>query len=425
MPEDKPSMMEILSDNGYRTHGIGKMHFTPDMNAMRGFQSRERQEEISSIDDNDYWMHIIKKGYDYVFDPFGQRSEMYYIPQISQMPPEDHPTNWVGDRALDFIKSHDYKKPFFLMVSFIHPHPPFSPPVPWNKIYRCIDMPDPNIPEEYGDCLTYYNYVQNRYKYRDQGIDRNLARTMKAFYYACISFVDYQIGRILKLLEDMKQIDKTLIIFASDHGEMLGDYNSFGKRSMLDSSARIPLIVRFPDRVLSHIKCNKPVSLVDIMPTVLDINGISHSSIHTDGESLHDIISGISDRSVAYSQYGEGQKALYMAVTETFKYIFSAPDDKEYFFDKKIDPLEKINIASRNAGHPEMKNLRKILIDYLRHEKQDAAVDSMGWRRYPILKVPDDPDRWLLFQDNIAVRDRETRLPEEYTANFPVSQLEV
>ena len=105
-------------------------------------------------------------------------------------------------------------------------------------------MLSPRRPEGYEELLTYWNHYQNRYKYRDKGYDEMLFRAMKAMYYACISFIDFNLGRILAALGD--EIDNTLILFTADHGEMLGDYGSVGKRTMLNPAAKVPLIVRPP-----------------------------------------------------------------------------------------------------------------------------------------------------------------------------------
>ena len=142
-------MMQALTDAGYRTHGIGKMHFRPDPQALRGFQTREHQEEIRGrVEDDDYLQYLHAAGYEYVCDPMGQRSEMYYVPQISTLPQHAHPTQWVGDRSVEFIRSVSQDQPFFLFTSFIHPHPPFSPPMPWNKLYRAALMPLPHRPDD-------------------------------------------------------------------------------------------------------------------------------------------------------------------------------------------------------------------------------------------------------------------------------------
>src|SRR5690606_34395670 len=130
---------------------------------------------------------------------------------------------------------------------------------------------------------TYANRHQNRYKYRDAGTDLNLLRAMKAYYYACISFVDYQIGRIVSALEESGRLEDTLILFASDHGEFLGDYGCFGKRSMLNSAARVPLIARYPERFGAGQRCDAPVSLVDILPTFLGGAGLPPTGLDLDG----------------------------------------------------------------------------------------------------------------------------------------------
>ena len=93
------------------------------------------------------------------------------------------------------------------------------------------------------DLLCYWNRVQNRYKYRDHGYDELLVRTIRAAYYACISFIDFNMARVLEALGG--EIDDTLIVLSSDHGEMLGDYGCVGKRCMLDAAARIPMLLRW------------------------------------------------------------------------------------------------------------------------------------------------------------------------------------
>src|SRR5262249_39925601 len=159
-----------------------------------------------------------------------------------------------------FLERRDDDRPFFLWASFIKPHPPFEAPTPWNRLYRCAEMPLPFRPEGYESLLTFWNRVQNRYKYRDAGRDDLLLRTMRAAYYSSISCIDCHVARILEGLGE--EIDRTLILFPSDHGELLGDYGSFGKRCMLDAAARIPLLARWPGRLAPGATCKTPVSLL-------------------------------------------------------------------------------------------------------------------------------------------------------------------
>ncbi|MBC8234448.1 sulfatase-like hydrolase/transferase, partial [bacterium] len=108
MPEDRPTFMQVLSESGYRAHGIGKMHFNPNPQGLRGFQTREHQAEMRGrVEDDDYLKFLHANGCEHVYDPFGVRGEMYYIPQPAQMPAKFHGTNWVGDRAVQFINEAD------------------------------------------------------------------------------------------------------------------------------------------------------------------------------------------------------------------------------------------------------------------------------------------------------------------------------
>lgn len=411
MPTDgRQTFMDALTAAGYRTHGIGKCHFTPDGQALRGFQSRERQEELLPDPDlDDYLPHLRAAGFDHITDPHGVRGEMYYIPQPAQMPARLHPTQWVGDRAVSFIRDADEDQPWFLYTGIIHPHPPFAPPAPWHKLYRAPLMPLPNLPPDAESLYTYVNKHQNRYKYRDQGQDLNLFRNMKAYYYACISFIDYQVGRILQALEERGQLDNTLILFASDHGELLGDYGCVGKRSMHDAAARVPLLARLPGQFATGARCETPVSLVDLAPTILAAAGAEIHSHLLDGVDLAQIQNGLSDRQLIFAQHAMGSPAdpderaarsVYMAVSPEWKYFYSAPDGREYLFDRIQDPQETRNRAGTPFCQEARATMQSALIQHLRNNGEEAGLDGDGWRAFPQLEMPVDPDAGLLIQDH-------------------------
>ena len=405
MPTDRPTFMQRLTDAGYRTHGVGKMHFTPDSQALRGFQTREHQEEMRAhIEDDDYLQALHKAGYAYITDPMGARGEMYYVPQLAQMPPELHPSQWVGDRSIDFIENAASEQPFLLWSSFVDPHPPFAPPSPWHKLYRAPLMPLPKRPQQFESLQTHINRVQNRYKFRDNGTDFNLLRCIKAYYYATISFVDYQVGRILAALEARGLLDDTLILFTSDHGELLGDYGCFGKRTMLDSAARLPLLARFPGRFEGGYRCGTPSSLVDIMPTMLGAAGIDEDGQALDGRDLAEIIANErrdpqANRTV-YSQFQHDALGVYMAVDRRRKYVYSAPDRKELLFDRICDPDEMRNQAGLVFRREALDQAREALFAFYSEQGFEAPLDGDAWRAYPQPTVSDDPDSGLLIQDH-------------------------
>lgn len=406
MEDNGASYAALLTDAGYRTHSIGKCHFTPDRLAQRGYQTRETQEEATSdpaVDDYLSWLQA--NGYD-DYEPHGARGEMYYIPQVSTLPAQAHPTHWVGSQSKKFItEASQEEAPWMLFASFVHPHPPIAPPKPWHKLYRTKDMPEPFLPENRKSLQTWINRFQNRYKYRDRGLDMQLLRTLMAYYYASVSFIDYQVGRILESLEEAGQLDNTLILFTADHGEYLGDYGCFGKRGMHDVSSRVPMLARLPGRFAEGHRCETATSLVDLFPTMTTAAGIDTTGMTLDGTDLAEVAtSGTPDRMVI-SQFGELDRRLHMAVTQEAKYVYSAGEGTEFFFDRHHDPREGENLAVQESPPAEVGNLKERLLSYLEAEGASDAVERVGgalaWRSQPPLDESylDDPDAHLLIQD--------------------------
>lgn len=363
------TFMDALSAAGYRTHGVGKMHFTPDLHALRGFQSRDIGEEFGTADDDDYLAFVAEQGFDFVEHPHGLRDEMYYIPQLSPVPERLHHSHWVADRSIDFLREQSLGGPFLLWSSFIAPHPPFAPPSPWHRRYEPSTMTDPFVPPSSADLLTVYNRLQNRYKYRDGGQDRRLNQLLKAYYFASVSYLDAQVGRILQALDECGLRDDTTIIVAADHGELLGDYGSFGKRSFLDPSARIPFIVN--GRGFETERKGEVVSLLDVYPTVLEIAGIEGPP--RDGAPLQNLPS---DRAF-FGQYQEGELGLYAVITDRWKYIWSAFDKREYLLDRVRDPDETMNLAYNVRRRADLLSMRALALEHF-EDLHDADLDALA-----------------------------------------------
>ena len=398
IPEGRTSFMEVLKQGGYQTFGVGKMHFTFPSGgaALWGFDNRANC-EAPDRRANDFFRVIDERGYRHVYDIGGVKSEMYYIPQVSQLPEDLHHSAWTADKSIELMERRDPNQPFFLMASFRKPHPPFAPPAPWNKLYRGPDMPEPKRPVDSENLLTLWNRFQNRYKYRDQGEDLNLIRQVKAHYYAEISFIDYSVGRILERMKANGTYDDTLIVFASDHGELLGDYGSFGKRCFLDSAARVPLVMSGPG-IVPGSRPAAPVSLVDIMPTFLDAAGLPQQEERS-GESLLGLAHGLLDRDAIVGQYEEGPYASYMIRTRDYKYIYSVPDEREFLFDVVHDPEETRNRAANPLFTKKTKELRERLLRFFQAEGYGDPIQDGQWKRYGRKMMPADPDAYLLFQD--------------------------
>ncbi len=392
---DGEGFYKRFTDAGYNTCAIGKMHNSPVLYDGMGFKKRITQEELSHPDD-DYTNFICNSPYKYVFDYMGQRSDMYYIPQISQLPAEAHPTQWIGDNCVEFIKNADTdEEPIFLVASFIHPHPPFAPPAPWNKMYR-KNVRDPFVPE---DPDSYEDMLRNKYTCDALGISPRRLELLNQYYYACISFVDYQIGRIIAELKAKGIYDDTIIMFSSDHGDMMGDYASMGKRTMLDAAARIPFLLKIPGK--EHEIRVDPASLVDIAPTLLSACGIDYDPADFDGVNLmtdsHDLV---------YSQYGNGTIGIYMVASGEDKLVYSAVGNRYFYFDSFPDAVDKYD-----EGNERVMYLKQKLDDYISSdvcteietEPKESPARQPKYSFYPPLN------------DHIRRADEEKgRMPEGY-----------
>ena len=393
----------MLTEAGYDSYQVGKMHYVWDSYGTLGFAHRKTQEEMSNPGD-DYTNFIMSSPYRNVFDYNGHRSEMYYVPQVSQLPAEYHPTAWVGDRMVEYIERCDPSKPVFLMSSFIHPHPPFCPPAPWNKLFRRDDLPGPFVPPETPQ-LKYL--LDPNLSGEALDLSRLDLLRLKNFYYACLSFVDYHAGRILDALKRKGMYDDTLIVFTSDHGECLGDYYNMGKRTMMSCASRIPLMVKIPGR--EGCRRSDAVSLVDLAPTLLDWAGVPYDPSLFDGRSILD---GSGGREFVYSQYGWGKTGTWMIAGDCDKLIFNAATDRYAYFDGTPERFDRYD-----PSVPRIARMKELLDA---HVASDVTVSPP---KAPGAEKPGKGKKLHRFgvarMDHFARADEErARIPEGYTIDL-------
>ena len=343
----------MLTKGGFHSSCIGKMHHVWDRFGSLGFETRVTQEELSNPAD-DYTNFIVNSPYKNVFDYNGQRSEMYYVPQVSQLPAEVHPTQWIGDKSVEYLEQCDPTKSTFLVSSFIHPHPPFCPPAPWNKLFRSEHLPAPFIPETTASLkpLLHTTFDSDKLGLSDLDLQR-----LKNFYYASLSFVDYQIGRILKTLKARGMYDDTLILFVSDHGECLGDYRNMGKRTMLSAASRIPFLMKVPG--VAHTHRSDPVSLVDIAPTLLSYAEIPYDSTLFDGK---DILHSTGD--FVFSQYNCHENGVYMCAGSEDKLVYHGKKQTYHYFREMPEVYDEYEAAIAE-NDPRVLHMKALLDAYI------------------------------------------------------------
>ena len=293
-----------------------------------------------------------------------------------------------SQRKLYDLSRQANERPFFLTVSFTHPHDPFAITQNfWNRYnHEDIDMPAvPPIPYDQLDPHSrrlYHVCAVGEYAQTDERV-----RNARHAYYGMISYIDDKVGLLLQALENTGLRDDTIILFISDHGEMLGERGLWYKMSFLEWSARVPIVFHAPGRFAPR-RVNQPVSLVDLLPTITEIasHGMSPAYVDMlDGQSLLPLLEGKADvnsAAVYGEMLGEGAVApLLMIRRDRYKYIFSQPDP-EQLFDLKHDPNELTNLA----GRPEFQELcRDFQAELLQHWDKDAlrkqVIDSQHRRR--------------------------------------------
>src|SRR5699024_6934288 len=249
---------------------IGKMHVYPTRN-LCGFHNvilhdgymhysrfkynTKTTESQDYVDDYVHWLRE-RQGSQADLMDLGLDCNSSTVARPWHLPEALHPTNWVTTESIDFLRRRDPDKPFFLKMSYVRPHPPFDPPQAFYDMYRDADLPDPPI----GDWAETED--MNRAGLNpitDRGIvPRKRFERAQAAYYALITQLDHQIGRFLNALREYGVYDDTVILFVSDHGELLGDHHLFRKSLPYEGSVNVPFIIADPGHHL-QIQKNKKV----------------------------------------------------------------------------------------------------------------------------------------------------------------------
>lgn len=344
-----PYLPETMRDAGYRTFGIGKFHTRP-WDAPLGYEVHLRSEELyqdpsqRSGDAYAGWLAREHPEFAFVEQLMGERTDMYYVPQMRPLPAALTVESWAADRAVEQLAIHD-GRPFFGTVSFVAPHPPLSPPVPYNRAYNPDRMPAPVVGDPAVDHMDQQIPVMNYAVWADD-VSPAQARLIKARYYAEISHVDHCIGRVLDAVDARDDSGNTLIVFCSDHGDHLGDHAGWQKESFFEASCRVPFLLSWPARLPAGTTNDALATLADIFATATAAAGVPESR---DGIDLVGLSLGsVSPRGSLVGAYGEpGTDRFKIMVRQgNWKYIYLACGGVEQLFDVEADPHEQVEIAA-------------------------------------------------------------------------------
>ena len=380
-----PTIMTLLLREGYWTQGVGKMHFRGRHYGFRNLLTME--EGVDNWIDDDYLIYLRKSGVRARF-PKGIRDLLFFQPQTSGVPIEHSPINWVADRSIDFLRQQArYRKdqPFFLWSSWIAPHPPFAPVEPYDEMYDPAEMHLPIYADRPISSLP-SSLWGHRARLDEAYRDPDRIRRIRALYYGLISHVDDVVGRLLHELEALGYAENTVVLFTSDHGEMLGDHGLSQKNCPYEPSVRIPFVLRWPGKTEPGGVCDHLVGLTDFLPTLIDELGLKYpdgygnltgnSLLGADGGGL-----GV-ERNEYVIDYASGQRRWVAIRTQTHKHaLFATDEGVEEFYDLTTDPQERFNLVNEQ---PELAaHFREKILAWERDHGLAESFEDGAFRTYP------------------------------------------
>lgn len=362
-PDIRDPLPAILRRHGYATFAAGKMHFAPPRRHL-GFDRMFLSEEIPGhLQDDDFLLFLRENGYGHVFEPHGRRSELYYVPQVSELPEMMHTTAWTAAKTCELIRANR-NRPFFMFCSFIKPHPPFDPSPPFDSLHDPGTVPLPARTEEERLPDDYLIEVQNDYKVGGlDNLSEEWERRIRAAYYGCVAQIDRQVGVILDTLDECGLTDNTMVVFTSDHGEMLGDHWAYGKRTFYEASARVPLIISHPQTLPAGHRRSQFATLLDIYASFAEAGGYTPPDTCR-GFDLRPVCRdpGHTPRQRIHGEIGRGPALKMMLRFGDFKYVYHANGGVDTLFDLRQDPGEFHNLA---AERPDIcRDARRQMTEY-------------------------------------------------------------
>jgi len=384
IPEEHTTLGEALRSNGYRTFATGKWH-----NGRPVFnRSFEDGDEIMFNGMADHWNVPV-----YHYDPSGKyettlpfcvnpmNNKIVKQRHADHINSGVHSSEMVCSAGIDFINRQDSSRPFFAYISFLAPHDPRVMPEKFRGMYNPdeIELP-PNF-------MGGHPFDNGALRIRDEELaafPRSPEETKEhiADYYAMISHLDHELGRVVKALEEKGILDNTIIVFAGDNGLALGQHGLFGKQSCYDHSVRVPLIFAGPG-VPEGRKTDAYAYLFDIFPTLCGLTGTPVPA-SVDGRDLAGAMKGEEQvRDTMYFAYTEYQRAVKDRNYKLIEYAVEGRDRQTQLFDLVNDPWEMTNLAGNPDYADKVAELRKELMR-LRDEWGDTKhpMGEKFWSLY-------------------------------------------
>jgi arylsulfatase len=391
----EPTLPRLFTRAGYQTQAIGKTHFFPQR-CRYGFDGTIIEEEgrlLPGLHRDDYEQWLQDQGLAGQYHSHGvTNNELTARPW--HLPEAAHPSNWTARESCRWLLRRDPDAPFFLWTSFSAPHPPFTPPQAYWEMYREAPVPAPlrgdwSAPEKLPAEIRRMSIPGNY----DSHVGERYRQTARA-YYALITQIDLQISLVLGTLREQGLLERTIILYLSDHGDMMGDFGLFAKRVFYEAAANIPFILvlppTHPDYRCGEI-CYQPVGLQDLLPTLLDAAGLQPPRQSTGISALAGLREPEQARRLLHGNYKRGRQstdASHLLTDGRIKYIWYNEGDIQHLFDLQEDPREQINLAGREEHRELTGRWRKRLASVLEAEDSlDVREGKLQSLHYPDIDV--------------------------------------
>lgn len=429
---EEPTFAHYLTLAGYDTVLAGKMHFV-GLDQLHGF-CRRFNTNVYPAD----FAWVPGRGVEH---QVSKRHALQYVGENikvgrwNQFLSYDEETHF---RALEYLHAKgierrsaqedgDRYQPFFLCVSYHHPHEPFWPPQALWDLYEGTDIDVPELPdnleETYSTLDKWLNVYHGLAKVQNLRDPKSLRRLRRA-YYALVTYIDIKVGDLLASLEENGFHENTVVVFTSDHGDMLGEKRMVQKRTFYEWSSRVPLIIRFPDGWQGGTARPEPVNLIDLVPTLLDMAGVDKAEwLPLDGRSLMGLLDGSDSQDwVAFSEYhSQGAHApCFMIRQDKYKYIYIHGYESQ-LFDLEADPGEWLNLVGEPGSKEIETQLRARILEQFDPDVIDQAVmDSVRKRTLVKRAMEITGTRWDIeprFDPSQGITDQ--YLPGKSLADIP------
>ncbi len=351
----------LMTQAGYQTALMGKTHWHTDPTFQAGFEVYRGNKARGRA--------AVRK-YGKLPPSLIGANEM--TPMLHTAPEEFSTTSWAIQESIDWLDDREKERPFFLWTSLLDPHPPNVTYEPYYSMYDNEDIPDPVMPEWCQDERLPWSLkdIQNGNSFSHMNAVEK--RKMRGVYYGMVTRVDHHLSRLFGTLMRNGLWENTIIVFTTDHGEMLGDYGTCFKGSMLDPSVRLPFIMRFPKsmQTLRNAKTSALIELADLLPTFCALAGAPCPDDVT-GKNILPLVYGEQD-SIRDDLHGQINNNHFFH-DGRYKYLYFADDGKELVFDKSCDPLDEHDLSENSAL---LARLRKRFIAHLQNEQHEHLTDG-------------------------------------------------